>query len=175
MYKLYNQSILASNFSKIENVFFNEIKSLEKTAEEIISNNIDITDFLTIIDMSMQKQAYITQELWKDAINKQDIQIIISDLWNNTYYDSLLKMKNAAIYFVENSDSKLYIDKINEIALNICLSRINAAKSIGIDVESAENKYKIGEELLNEKNYQSGYENIINAFLEAEMLIIIKL
>jgi len=175
LYMLYNQSILASNFSKIENVFFNEIKSLEKTAEEIVSNNIDITDFLTIIDMSMQKQAYITQELWKDAINKQDIQIIISDLWNNTYYDSLLKMKNATIYFVENSDSKPYIDKINEIALNICLSRINAAKSIGIDVESAENKYRIGEELLNEKNYQSGYENIINAFLEAEMLIIIKL
>ena len=171
LYNSYNQTILISNFSKIENVFFNEIKSVEKTAKDVINKNISITNFLTIIDMSMQKQAYITQELWKDALNEQDIQIIISDLWNNTYYDSLLKMKNAVIYFYEKGDSKSYIDKINEIALNICISRINAAKTIGKDVESAEIKYKIGEELLNEKDYQTGYDYIINAFLDVEISI----
>ncbi|MCJ7571374.1 MAG: hypothetical protein MUO82_05815 [Candidatus Thermoplasmatota archaeon] len=171
LYNSYNESILASNFSIIENVFFNEIKSAEKTAKEAISKNIDISDFLTIIDTSMQKQAYITQELWKYAINKQDFQIIISDLWNNTYYDTLLKMKDAIDYLDEKDESKPYIDKINEIALDICITRINAAKSIGKDVESAENKYKNGEKFLNEKNYQTGFQNIINAFSEAEMAI----
>ena len=171
LYNSYNQTILISNFSKIENVFFNEIKSVEKTAKDVINKNISITNFLTIIDMSMQKQAYITQELWKDALNEQDIQIIISDLWNNTYYDSLLKMKNAVIYFYEEGVSNPYIDKINEIALNICISRINAAKTIGKDVESAEIKYKIGEELLNENDYQTGYDYIINAFLDVEISI----
>jgi hypothetical protein len=171
LYNSYNQSILTSNFSIIENVFFNEIKSIEKNAKKTLSKNIDVTDFLTIMDMSMQKQAYITQDLWKDAINKQDIQIIIANLWNNTYYDSLINMKNAISFLNEKDESKTYIDKINEIALNICKSRINAAKSIGKDVELAENKYKKGEKFLNEKKYQTGYENIIESFLEAEIVI----
>lgn len=171
LYKSYNQSILACNFSKIENVFFNEIEFAEETARESLGKNIDISDFLTIIDTSMQKQAYLTQELWKDAIDKPDAQIIISDLWNNTYYDTLQKMRDAIIDLDEIHGSKLYIDKINELALDICKSRINAAKSIGKDTESAEIKYETGEKFINEKNYQTGFQNIMNAFTEAEMAI----
>jgi len=171
LYGSYNQSILASNFSRIENVFFNEINSAEETSKDLISKNIDVSDFLTIIDTSMQKQAYLTQELWKDAIDKQDVQLILSDLWNNTYSDTLLKMRNAVTNLNEIKGSNFYIDKINELALDICGSRINVAKSIGKNVESAEKKYKNGEKFLNEKNYQTGFENIINAFSEAEKLI----
>ncbi len=171
LYNLYNPNILAKNFSKIEDVFLNELKSIEETAIKVKNKNIDISDFLTVIDMSMQKQAYITEELWKNAINKKDIQLIISNLWNNTYYDSLQNMKNAICFLYEKDESKQYIDKINEIALDICSSKINAAKSIGKDVKSAENEYKNGEKFLNEKNYRVGFENIINAFTEADMAI----
>ena len=80
-------------------------------------------------------------------------------------------MKNAIEVLSVNDESKQFIDKINEIALDICLSRINAAKSIGKDVDSAENKYELGKKFLNEKNYQMGYLNIINGFLEANMAI----
>jgi hypothetical protein len=171
LYNSYNQRILIGNFSLTEKVFFNEIITIEKIAQESLKQNIDISNFLTIIDMGMQKQAYITQQLWKDALNRQDIQIILSDLWNDTYNGTLHKMKNAIELLSVNDESKQSINKINEIALDICLSRINAAKSIGKDVDSAENKYEIGKNFLNEKNYQIGYLNIINGFLEANMAI----
>lgn len=171
LYNLYNQNILASNFSIVEKTFINEINSLEKTLKKAKYKNSDISNFLTIIDMSMQKQAYITQQLWKDAINKQDIQVVISDLWNKTYYDTLHNMKNIINHLNEKGESKQFIDKINEIALNICISRINAAKSLGKDVKSAEDKYMIGEKFLNQQKYQTGYENILNAYFEVEMTI----
>lgn len=171
LYNSYNQSILVSNFSLIEKVFFNEIITVERISKESLKKNIDISNFLTIIDMGMQKQAYITQQLWKDALNKQNIQIILSDLWNDTYNGTLHKMKNAIEVLSVNDESKQFIDKINEIALDICLSRVNAAKSIGKNVDSAENKYEIGKKFLNGKNYQMGYRNIINGFLEANMAI----
>jgi len=152
-------------------VFFNEIESAEETAKESINKNIDISDFLTVIDTGMQRQAYLIQKLWMDVRDEQYLQIIISNLWNNTYYDSLLEMRKAIIHLEESHGSKLYIDKINELALDICKSRINAAKSIGKDMESAEIKYKNGEKFINEKNYQTGFKNIMNAFTEAEMAI----
>jgi hypothetical protein len=168
---VYESDSLSTNFRKTEDVFLYEIDQIEEISKNLLNKNDDVSEFLTIIDTSMQKQAYLTEELWLDAVDKQEIQDIISNIWYNDYTSSLHKMRDAIIKLDETPRSKSYVDKIKEISLNIVESRIYAAKSIGKDIETIEEKYIDGKTLINDKNYNSGFSKLINAYDEADSLI----
>jgi hypothetical protein len=171
----YGHENLEDSFSRVEEVFLNEIDFAEEIALTKLDNSVIVSDFLTIIDVAMQKQAILTEEIWLE-INKidnnednQKLKDIISSIWKNNYSDSLKIMKNSIndIELISNIISK----KICEIALDICKSRIDAASALGDihpfileEYNKASNNFKNAE-------YEFGFEQIINSFNKCNRLI----
>jgi hypothetical protein len=122
----YGHNILTDNFSKVEEVFLYETEVAENTAKDMITNNLSVSEFLTVIDTGMQEQAWLTQQMWVEASNicdqknKQEIIDIISGIWENNFSSSLEYMEIAINDLTYVPDSEYFIDKIERIVLSIC-------------------------------------------------------
>jgi len=165
---------LSNKFNKTEDVFFYEIDSMEQISSDLLKNDKDVSEFLTIVDTGIQRQAYYTEELWMEASkhpSKQEIIGALTGLWENNYLFSLDKMQKAITSLKDISGSTIIIEKIEDIALDICKSRIDAATAIGKQSPNAEKYYEDGSELIRQGNYESGFEKIEKAFTECTMLL----
>jgi len=175
--KEYGHGVLETSFTKVEEVFLNEINGAEQISIEQIENNLSISDFLTIIDTGMQKQAFLTEEIWMEAnkvsnpYKKKIIIDTIATLWHTDYANSLDKMKNALLSLEEIYAINIIKEKIVGIALDICKSRIDAAIAIGKKTQTAEEEYEEGSKLIKQGKYESGFDNIQKAFTRSDMLI----
>jgi len=167
----YGHGRLTEPFTRVEEVFLNEIGHMEYLAQDSIQNSVAGVDFLTVTDVMMQKQAWLTEQLWFEVSKEQEIHEIIDDLWKKNYSISLTMMKNAVLSLRNLSGSDSLVNKIIEIALSICESRIDAAASLGKNVTSVYDEYQKGKKLLNEKDYSSGFDHIQQAFHTGDMLI----
>ena len=171
----YGHGNLIDMYNNTEDIFLKELEVIE---ENIISNsyNDDLTsDFLTIFDMSLQKQAYLTEEIWMQAsriINqntKMKIIEIISGIWDTNYTYSLNKMKQALLDLEKTTASNQIIENIQKIALDICWSRIEILKLIGN--QNFEKKYHDAEKLIENNEYENGFEILQDVFSKSDNLI----
>ena len=171
----YGHEKLEASFSYVEEVFLNEME----LAEQIAMNRIDdihvISDFLTTIDIAMQKQAFMTEEIWleinkiSNKIDKQAVIDIINNVWYNNYSTSLKKMKNSIGDIKKISNNIL--NKICDIGLNICKSRIDAANVLGKKCSSLFEEYKKANQLIKKGDYTLGFNYINEAFNKCDILI----
>ncbi len=174
LYNLYDHDGLVKNFCKVEDVFINEIEEMEKISIDYILNNTDVSEFLTTIDMSMQKQAYLTEEIWKaiDKIeNKEKLIGIIENIWGENYIDTLENIKNALLKIEEISESNLIKQKLIDISFDICNSRIKSANILGKEVNFLLNQFKDGCNLVVIGQYDKGFQKLEKSYIKADLLI----
>ena len=173
----YGHGNLIEMYNKTEDVFLMELEDIE---ENIISNSYNddlISDFLTIFDISLQKQAFLTEEIWMQAsriINqntKQEIIEIISRIWDTNYTHSLNKMKQALLDLEKITMSNKIIENIQKIALDICRSRIDILNVIGKEIQNFEKKYNDADKLIENRKYEQGFEILQDVYKESDMLI----
>jgi len=161
-------------FSRVEDVFLSETEGHEEMANKLIENNSDISEFLTIVDTSIQEQAWLTEQIWlevgKSSNNKQEIIEIMGSIWRENYYVSL-DLMTGAIDSLRNISESRTISKITDIALNVCESRLNAAQAIGKNISTSYEEYKNGKKLIEQGDYSSGFQLIKNAFRASDMLL----
>ena len=97
----------------------------EQTAVEMIENSTDVSNFLTNVDVNMQKQAWLTEEIWLDISNisdgilKKQIIEIIDSMWDVNYSVSMDLMENVIVDLGSLSETKLIIEKIKDIIISI--------------------------------------------------------
>ena len=171
---IYGSDNLSYYFSKTEDVFLNEIEELEIISNDLLRKNTDISEFLTIIDTGMQKQAFFTEEIWMDLSrisNNEDMINIIADMWDKNYSNSLINMRNVLTHLYDNNRLSEIENKIVVIVLDICESRIEAIKSIGHNISYIENEYHKGSKLMNKRDYEKGFDYIQKSFHECNILI----
>lgn len=171
----YGHGTLSNNFSKIEEVFFYETDLAEQMVKTI-SNHQKISDYLTQIDTGIQKQAYLTEQIWLETSResnkqKQAITDILGEIWEHNYSVSLMSMKDSINNLQNFSNSRRIIDKICEIALDICKLKIVSLNIIGKNIKNAELEYKIGDNLIKKDEYNLGFVHLENVFNECENLI----
>ncbi len=171
---LYGHDTLTPVFIRVEDVFLNETMEHEKMANTLIENGSDVSEFLTIVDTSIQEQAWLTEQIWlevsKSSNNKQEIIEIIGNIWGENYSVSLDLMASAIDSLRDISESRI-TGKITDIALNICESRINAAQTIGKNISTSYEDYNNGKKLIEQGDYSSGFQLIKNAFRATDMLL----
>ncbi len=171
----YGHENLEASFSNVEEVFLNEIDFAEQIAIQRIDDTDVISDFLTIIDIAMQKQAFMTEEIWLDISkitnqeDKQEVKDIIDSIWYNNYSFSLKKMKNSINDIGKFSNN--IVKKICDIGLDICKSRIDAASVLGKMCPSATEEYKKASQYIKNAEYEIGFDYINEAFSKCDMLI----
>jgi hypothetical protein len=168
----YGHGNLTSAFQTVETVFLHETEKNEHYAQQLIRNNSDVTAFLTILDIGMQQQAYLTEQLWSESKNNQPlVKKILESIWETNYTLSLEKMKQTTTSLQNITKSTDVIEKIGDIAGSICRSKIDAAHMIGKNMTQAEEHYQLGETALSTGRYTEGFDHLQQAFLSAEMLL----
>ncbi len=166
--EIYEHNYLKKYFSQTENVFLTEIELVNTISLDLSKNEEDISEFLTIIDMGMQRQAYMTEQMWLDVNNNQEIIDIISQMWQKNYSYSLFKMKNA---ITELENFKSIKERVTDLALDICKTRIDAAESIGIDVSLLNDDYIEGKNNMLQGKHETGFNEIYDTFEKTNMLL----
>ena len=173
----YGHDVLNDYFGRAETVFLYENEASEDIATGVIEDNMDVSNFLTIVDTNMQKQALLTEELWLEASKisdnklKQNIIDYIEDIWYENYTLSMNRMKIILPNIKKISGSDFFVDRIEDIALNICKLKIDASNSIGKQSPTAEVEYLFGRELIKQGEYEFGFAFIEKAFKESDMLM----
>jgi hypothetical protein len=174
LFNEYGHGKLEASFSNVEEVFLNEMEVVEQIAIDRIDDIHVISDFLTTIDIAMQKQAFMTEEIWLEInkiSNQQDKQAvieIINGIWYNNYSTSLKKMKNSIdnIKMISNN----ILNKICDIGLNICKSRIDAANALSMKCSSLIEEYKKANQLIKKGDYSLGFDYIYEAFNKCDIM-----
>jgi hypothetical protein len=168
----YGNQNLISYICNVEGVFLHETEDMEEIAEELLQNNIDVSNFLTIVDIGMQKQAMLTQQIWSEAFGQELEEIdLIKNMWQNNYSYSLEMMENV-VYALNNSHkSSTVVDKTIEIVLSICETRMDAAKSTDIDISTVEKEFEAGQKSLQRGQYQPGFDHLQKAYSYSDMLL----
>jgi len=169
---LYGHDNLTSVFFRAEDVFLNETQEHENIAIKFIEDNSQVSEFLTIVDTSIQRQAWLTEQIWlkiaEESNYKNDEKLfdIMGNIWRANYSTSLDAMAEAINHLNNFSDTE-----IKEIAYDICESRMDAAESIGKNVTTIHEDYINGKQLVEKGDYDSGFKLIKKAFVTADSLL----
>ncbi|MCJ2533848.1 MAG: hypothetical protein LN364_01285, partial [Candidatus Thermoplasmatota archaeon] len=168
----YGNQDLIPYICNVENVFLHETEDMEEIAEELLQNNLDVSSFLTVVDMGMQKQAMLTQQIWSEAFEQElEDANLIKNMWQINYSYSLEMMENV-IYVLNNSPkSSVVFDKIIEIVLSICETRMDAAEFLVKDISTVEEEFETGQKSLQRGQYQSGFDHLLKAYSYSNMLL----
>ena len=168
----YGNQDLIPYICNVENVFLHETEDMEEIAEELLQNNLDVSSFLTVVDMGMQKQAMLTQQIWSEAFEQElEDANLIKNMWQINYSYSLEMMENV-IYVLNNSPkSSVVFDKIIEIVLSICETRMDAAEFLVKDISTVEGEFETGQKFLQRGQYQSGFDHLLKAYSYSNMLL----
>ena len=95
----------------------------------------------------------------------------LDDIWGEDYKTSLNNMRNAVINLEDIQNSNTFKEKITEIALDICKSKIKSADSIGKQIEAAEKLYNEGEQLIKQGEYYDGFYKLSESYVETSRII----
>jgi hypothetical protein len=173
----YGHDVLTDYFSNAEDVFLYENEFVENVASRLMAERVDVSEFFTVVDMGMQRQAWLTEEVWMDVSelsnqqHKDEVVSIIVGLWKHNYSTSLKSMKTAIQELKEISRSTEFIGDIEEISLSVCKSRIDALRAIGRRSSIAEREYATGSKFMRQGEHELGFDHLEKAFAECETSI----
>lgn len=132
--KRYGHDTLTEPFQKIEQVFINEFDGLKPILSDLIQEQdyFNVSLVLTDIDYEMQKQAFLTQQLYLNISKNDDLELfsILSTIWDENYSKSLQKMQ----YFLDNlnqSTTSEYLDNIIDLSDSISTTKISISQLQG--------------------------------------------
>ena len=168
----YGHDYLSNNFSKTEQVFLKEIDHLEDLLENL--KDTELSSLFTTVDKSMQRQAFMTQELWLEASkssNKNEINKILSTIWNTNYSLSLTEMEKAVSDIIKLGVQPVFKDKIVDTALDICKTKITSTKIFDYNTSFVEDEYNQTTTLIEQGDYEDGFNKIQKTYLDCEQIL----
>ncbi len=145
--------------SIVERVLIREVDFAENVSKEMINRGVDISDFMTSVDMEMQKQAFLTE---KFVIRIKDEGDTIPLVWSQSYEQSLM---NFAI-FSQNLE-KEDVTVLGEIAKSIARLKYLEFQKMGFMDENRYNLYENGMSSIDNGNFREGFLTIYNFLTDA--------
>jgi len=171
---IYQHDTLTPYFKKVEEVFLNETEEHEKITTKLIENDFNVTELLTILDTSIQEQAWLTEQIWlelgKNYNSDPEIIEIIGDIWEKNYTVSLDLMELAVDKLKNISELKI-LNKIIDLTLNVCKSRIDVVNVFEKNISNIYEGYENGKNLIEQGKYKSGFQLIKNVFHISDMML----
>lgn len=122
---LYGHETLINYFERTEKVFLSELKVCEENCLNYLENKSKISDFFTTVDCEMQKQAFLTEQLWfnlskiSNKTRKQLLSNIFENIWETNYSLTLNAMNNSISLLKELPETEVFIQDIESIMLSI--------------------------------------------------------
>ena len=123
--KKYGHATLVPSCQSIEAVFLAETNLSEMIAHAMIHSNINITPFMTSVDVGMQEQAYLTEQLWLSLPNTS--RVLMKDLWSKNYTVSLQNMHKAVVTLSSMPGRDEPVCLVKKIILSIMRTQVTLA------------------------------------------------
>ena len=170
LFQIYGYDII-SCFQEVENVFLFETEIIETISLNNINNTDLVSEVLTVFDMSVQKQALLIETIWfelnniNDSIEKKELSNIINRIFKLNYSNSLINMKNSILDINNYNSSNKIIDKVINLGLNVCESRIDISNILGKQSDIALEYYILGKEFIENFEYELGFDYLIMCYL----------
>ncbi len=108
------------NFSGVEKVFLNENEAMEGLA---LKNEEKASFILTQSDTSMQREAFLMENMWMNLNDKE--KDLITRIWHKDYYTTISNMQRYIDRFGDYGKRM-----ISQIALQMCEARVNVDKEV---------------------------------------------
>ncbi|MBN1859972.1 MAG: hypothetical protein JW840_00770 [Candidatus Thermoplasmatota archaeon] len=118
----YGHGNITALCQSVETVFLAENQGNELLAYEMIQHSMNITPFMTAVDMAMQEQAFLTQQLWFSAPNTT--RNLIEHLWMENYSVSLFHMQQAMLPLSQIPGSSGMLVTLTKIIQSIRQSQV---------------------------------------------------
>jgi hypothetical protein len=153
--KKYGHATLIPSCESVEAVFLAETNLSEAVAHAFIHANINVTPFMTAVDLGMQEQAYLTEQLWLSLPNRTRDTTDL--LWKSNYSTSLDQMEMIADHLPDHNETSFIITRIEAIALNICNTRITQASIVGIPCMEQKQEFMTAKHEFSEGKTATGF------------------
>ena len=142
----------------VEHVFLTENGFFDQWAYQTNIDDTNQTDVLTIIDTTMQKQAYIMQQLLFNISKQPDDQQYMfmnytKELWTKNYTSSLDQMASTLEMLSSTEHLAFFKATVINLMQSTCISFIKATESIGVAIEDLLIMYDQGNQLLDQQKY----------------------
>ena len=156
---LFGHGGFSSYASRVEDVFISEVERAEKLARGLIEKGDDPSDFLTNIDLELQRQAYLTMLF---VVSLKERGGVIPIIWGKDYRTSILK-------FLALSDDldKKDLELLGEIAKSMARLRLEELRVAGNLSDDRLEFFESGVKEIEEGNFKEGFSKIY-AFLSGE-------
>ena len=165
----YGHGALSAPFAQVEDVFLYEIDVIEQVAQDLKTQDA-VSALLTIVDTGMQRQAWLTQQLWIEAAHQlnqnqnQHLIGILEELWRSNYSASLESMKNEVNNLQDLSAPDGIRDIIAQLACDICETRLDAVQIVGKNCSYCLDAYTMGKLQIQNGEYSEGFDQLQQAF-----------
>lgn len=156
---LFGHGGFSSYANKVESIFIEEVERAEEIARSLIKKGKDPSEFLTNIDLELQKQAYLT-ELFVVSLKKEGK--VIPVIWGKDYTSSVSR------FFALSDDlNRKNLELLGEITKSIARLRFEEMKVTGNLSDCKVKLFENGIEEIDKGDFEQGFLKI-HAFLSGE-------
>jgi hypothetical protein len=159
--------------TNVETVFLHENDRLERWAHERVDNIFDVSNVVTVSDVSMQKQAWTMLQIYDEIQKKPDPEqksLLLSsfnDSYTMNYMSSLTHLKDVFFELGSIQGSDSLQDPLVQLTIDICGSIIEMCHAAEIPCPEAEQSFEQGITLLSIGQYEQGFEMLSSSYLSA--------
>ena len=155
---------ITKHFEKVERVFIKENEEIENFV--LAGNKKNASTIFTISDEKMQNQAYIMQEMYLKADEKERGTIV--GIWENDYLTTLKNIKNVIPNLEGDTEKSMAI-----LASSISKSRAEIANEVKNDGKALQ-EWEKGDDMISEENYEKSIDYFISAYEKADAVLFSK-
>jgi len=156
---------------RVESVFLSENHRLEQWAVTSLDKNQEVSLTITLSDISMQYQAWMLLQIYKeiasvfDQQTQQSLLSLFKETYNESYTASLYQMKEACFELQKIQGTELFVDSLIQIVLNISKTSIDLCQAIDIPCQEAEWLFEQGSNSITQGYFNEGFDSLISSYL----------
>jgi len=156
---------------QVENVFLFENHRLEQWAVTSLDNNLEVALAITLSDISMQYQAWMLLQIYKEIATvfeqqtQEDLLSRFKETYNESYTASLYQMKEAFFELQKIQGTEFLQKSLTQIVLNITKTSIDLCHASGIPCPEAERLFEQGSNNITQGYFDEGFDSLILSYL----------
>ena len=156
----------------VETVFISENQRIESWAIHALEREKDISDVLTISDVSMQNQAWLMLQICNEIQTftnesiQNDLLTMFEGLYDTNYSVSLHQMRDVFLE-LQSPEQDVLQTFLKQITLDICESAIEFCHVSNITCTEAEDIFEQGSAYLSLGLYEEGFDLLILSYFLA--------
>lgn len=161
---------LLPEIQDIETVFLYETERLENWTLETLLDQKNVSAALTISDTSIQNQAWLMLQAYKEIGNFSNASVqkrilsLLNGNFDRNYSNSLQHIKETLLNLQRNQSGNFTRECLESIFKNICYTPIKLCEATHKEYKDAEELFKEGEALLSTEDYNESYEKLLSSF-----------